>query len=39
MELKKGEWEIITIWECELKPNKRENKLKALVRNIKKTNE
>ena len=34
MELKKGGWDIITIWECELKPNKRENKLNALIKNI-----
>jgi DNA mismatch endonuclease (patch repair protein) len=39
MELKKRGWGIISIWECELKPDKRENKLKALIKNLKRTHE
>ena len=39
IELKKRGWETITIWECELKPENRENKLKALIKNLKRTNE
>ncbi len=35
-ELKKNMWYPIIIWECELKPEKREKTLKALVRKLKK---
>lgn len=30
--LKEKGWKVITIWECELKPDKREQKLKSLLR-------
>jgi DNA mismatch endonuclease, patch repair protein len=34
-ELKKMGWEVITIWECELKPTKREEGLNSLITKIK----
>ena len=34
--LKKQGWKVITVWECELKPDKRENKLKALIKEFNK---
>jgi len=34
-ELKKFGWNIITIWECELKPEKREQTLKKLLKKLK----
>ena len=34
-ELKKLGWEVITIWECELKPNMREETLLELVESLK----
>jgi DNA mismatch endonuclease (patch repair protein) len=33
--LKKQGWKVITIWECELKPNNKENKLKSVIREFK----
>ena len=37
--LKKLEWQVVTIWECELKQSKRENKLNALTKYLKKRDE
>lgn len=34
-ELQKFGWDVITIWECELKPEKREQTLKKLVKKLK----
>jgi DNA mismatch endonuclease (patch repair protein) len=33
--LKSQGWEIITVWECELKPGKREQTLKSLIKEFK----
>lgn len=33
--LKKQGWKVNSVWECELKPDKRENKLKALIKEFK----
>lgn len=30
--LKKQGWKVITVWECELIPNRKENKLKSLIK-------
>jgi DNA mismatch endonuclease (patch repair protein) len=32
--LKKQGWKIITVWECELKPEKKDQKLKVLIKEI-----
>lgn len=33
--LKKQGWKVITVWECELKRDKRESKLKSLIKEFK----
>lgn len=38
-ELKKQGWRVIIVWECELKPYKKEQKLKSLARKFKEINE
>lgn len=37
--LEKQGWKVITVWECELKPDKKENKLKELIKEFRKNNE
>jgi DNA mismatch endonuclease, patch repair protein len=37
--LKKQGWKVVTVWECELKPNKKDKKLKSIVREFKIINE
>ncbi len=33
--LKKHGWKVLTIWECELKPNNKDRKLKSIIREFK----
>lgn len=33
--LKRQGWKVITIWECELKPNNKDKKLKSVIRELK----
>lgn len=37
--LKKLGWKVITIWECELKANNKDKKLKSIIREFKSINE